>query len=99
MIKLESGNVLLKPSQRKQLLTWLKRASRLAQRLGNFVLTISMHRTGRLIQMSADLQCAGIAKPAKEIKVRQNDWRNAAQQLVRSLTQHLHDLQFRRAVA
>ena len=51
MIKLEPGNVLLKPSQRKQLMTWLRRSLRLGERLGNFVLTITMQRSGRFYEM------------------------------------------------
>ena len=34
MIKLDAGNVPLKPSHRRQLMTWLKRSLRLGQQLG-----------------------------------------------------------------
>jgi hypothetical protein len=46
MVKLDSGNVLLKPSHRKQLLGWLRRSSRLGERLGNFDLTVRLARVG-----------------------------------------------------
>ena len=42
MIKLEAGNVLLKPSHRKQMMAWFRRAQRLGSRLGQFILTITM---------------------------------------------------------
>jgi len=54
MIKLDSGNVLLKPSQRKQLMAWLRRSLKLGQRLGNFVLTITMWRSGRQFELRAE---------------------------------------------
>ena len=44
MVKLIEGNVLLKPTQRRQLMGWLKRVQRLGERLGNFVLTITLQR-------------------------------------------------------
>jgi len=46
MFKLEAGNVLLKPSQRRQLMGWLKRSSRLGARLGDFDLTIKIVKVG-----------------------------------------------------
>ena len=36
MIKLDLGNVLLKPSHRKQLMSWLRRSLRLGERLGDY---------------------------------------------------------------
>ena len=53
MIKLDAGNVLLKPSHRKQLMGWLKRAVRLGERVGDFMLTVSMERTGRRYEARA----------------------------------------------
>ena len=47
MIRLDAGNVMLKPSHRRQLMTWLKRSLRLGQQLGDFVLSISLRRAGR----------------------------------------------------
>ena len=46
MVKLESGNVLLKPSHRKQIMGWLRRSSRLGERLGDFDLTVQLSRVG-----------------------------------------------------
>src|SRR6202035_4771455 len=47
MIKLDAGNVLLKPSHRRQMMSWLRRALRLGSQLGQFALTITMHRSGK----------------------------------------------------
>jgi hypothetical protein len=100
MIKLDAGNVLLKPSHRRQLMTWLKRALRLAKRLDNFVLAISMQRSGRLVEVKADVSSGNIhgmsngnkgAVPAVTFRARQHDWQDAARQIIRTLTSHLHD--------
>ena len=55
MFKLSAGNVLLKPSHRRQLMNGLKRALRLSERLGDRMISITMHRSGRLIEMKADV--------------------------------------------
>ena len=71
MIKLHAGNVLLKPAQRRQITTLLRRCVRLGKRLGDFVLSISMKRAGRFFEMRAavhdragDFAC----------RTRQNNW-------------------------
>ena len=53
MVKLIEGNVLLKPTQRRQFMGWLKRVQRLGERLGNFVLTITLQRSGRHFEVNA----------------------------------------------
>jgi hypothetical protein len=87
MIKLDAGNVLLKPSQRKQLMSWLRRCLRIGSRLKDFVLEIRMHRVGRHVEVRAsahddqgDIKC----------RSRQTDWRNALRDLVRQLSAKLH---------
>ena len=96
MIKLDAGNVLLKPSTRKQLMSWLRRAARLGQRLGDFVLTLTLHRAGRQYEVKAlvhdsagDFDC----------RVRQTDLRTAVRQLVARLTQLLHTQRVRQFAA
>jgi len=93
MIKLDVGNVLLKPSHRKQLMGWLRRAVRLGERVGDFALTVSMERIGRryearaLVHNSAgDFDC----------RSRHTDWRNAARDLASSLASRLHEQQLLR---
>ena len=96
MVTLNAGNVLLKPSQRRQLMSWLKRALRLGQRLGDFLLKITLNRTGRLIEVNADVHdSAGDFA----LRVRRNDWRDALREIVRSLAMRLADQRLGRTAA
>ncbi len=95
MIQLDAGNVLLKPTQRKQILSWLRRSLRLGERLGNFVLKITLHRVGHAFEVVAtvrdragDFVC----------RVRQTHWRYAMRELVGTLVSRLHDQGLRRAM-
>jgi hypothetical protein len=95
MIKLQSGNVLLKPSQRRQITALLRRCVRLGKRLGDFVLNISMRRSGRIFEIRADVQDrAG----AFACRTRQNNWQDALRDLARTLTLRLHEQRLHRAV-
>ena len=96
MIKLHAGNVLLKPSQRRQITTLLRRCVRLGRRLGDFMLNITMRRAGRFYEMRAavhdragDFAC----------RSRQNNWQDALRDLARALTVRLHEQRLRFAVA
>ena len=95
MIKLDNGNVLLKPSQRRQLMSWLKRAMRLGSRIGNFALTITMHRAGRQCEVRATVQDAAGSFVCRS---RQHEWRDAMRELIRMLCNGLHE-QLLRSVA
>ena len=96
MIKLQSGNVLLKPSQRRQITALLRRCVRLGKRLGDFVLSISMRRFGRIFEIRADVRDrAG----AFACRARQNNWQDALRDLARALTQRLHAQCLSRGVA
>ena len=88
MFKLSAGNVLLKPSHRRQLMNGLKRALRLSERLGDLMISISMRRTGRLVEMKADVSGR---RGVVGFRARQRDWRDAARELARIVTTHLHD--------
>jgi hypothetical protein len=82
MIQLDSGNVLLKPSHRKQLMAWLKRAMRIGQRLGNFLLQITMKRTGRSYEVNFAVQdSAGNFN----LRMKRHDWRDAVRDLSRMI--------------
>jgi hypothetical protein len=101
MLKLIEGNVQLKPSHRRQLLTCLKRIQRLGQRLGDFVLTLSLRRSGKALEVRAVVHdSAGDF----ECRLRQQDWRRALQDLARTLYARVHaqfisQASFRRAIA
>ena len=88
MVKLDAGNVLLKPSQRRQLMSWLKRAMHLGKRIGDFLLTIKLKRQGRLYDVRATVHDA-----AGDFKLgsRGADCRNAFRELCRKLAVRLHD--------
>jgi len=87
MIQLDSGNVLLKPSHRRQLMTWLKRALRIGQRLGDFILHISMKRIGRAYDVSFSVHdSAGDFR----YRMKRHDWRDAFRDLARMIAVKLH---------
>ncbi|MGA2584196.1 MAG: hypothetical protein ABSG31_13035 [Tepidisphaeraceae bacterium] len=79
---------MLKPSQRRQMNTWLKRAMRLGERIGDFAVRITMHRSGKAIHIEADVKNS---RGAVAFRSRQNDWQDAVREIVRMLTAHLHD--------
>ena len=88
MLKLNEGNVLLKPSQRKQLMSWLKRVVRLGERLGDFVLTITLQRTGKFFEVKAVVHDAA---GDFDCRFRQHDWRQALRAMVHRVVTQLHD--------
>ena len=94
MIKLNAGNVLLKPSLRRQLMTWLRRSLKLGSRLGNFALTITLRRTGRVYDVRANVTDTS---GGFDCHTRRYDWRTAIRDLTRVLTARLHQQCLRRA--
>ena len=87
MIKLDAGNVLLKPAQRKQLMTWLRRAVKMGERLGNFVLSLSFQRIGHQFEVRANVHdSAGDFG----FRARQRDWRGAIRELISNINARLH---------
>ena len=87
MIELDLGNVLLKPSQRKQLMSWLRRSLEFGKRIGDFILKISVQRSGRQYEIKAKVHdSAGDFG----LRTRQTDWRSAFRDLIRMLTNQLH---------
>ena len=96
MIKLDSGNVLLKRSHRRQVMTWLRRAMRLGQRVGNFVLTISMQRIGKFYEIRARATDSGGVLTCRS---KRHDWRDAVRDMVREVERWLHGQQIERAAA
>lgn len=93
MIKLDAGNVLLKPSHRRQMMAWLRRSLRLGNRLGDFVMTITLRRIGRVFDVRASVTdaCGSFACHS-----RRHDWRTAVRDLARSLAARLHGQCLRR---
>ncbi len=87
MIKLDAGNVLLKPSHKRQLMAWLKRSLRLGSRLGDFLLHITLHRSGHAYEVRAIVHDRG---GDFHCRSRQGDWRGAMRELIRSIANHIH---------
>ena len=88
MVKLEPGNCLLKPSQRRQLLSWLKRAVALGERVGDFLLTITVRRLGRgRYELNAHVHDAA---GDFSLRARGQTWRDVCRAMVRMLSVRLH---------
>jgi hypothetical protein len=93
MLKLEAGNVLLKPSHRRQLMAWLKRALRIGQRLGDFDLKITLLRVGHCHQVTAAVHDAA---GDFTCRTRQRDWRGAVRELIHRLVTQLQNQRIQR---
>jgi hypothetical protein len=87
MVKLEAGNVLLKPSHRRQVMGWLRRSSKIGNRLGNFDLTVTINKVGRAHEARASVNDAAGNFVCRS---RQRDWRSAIRELVQQLSNRLH---------
>jgi hypothetical protein len=94
MIKLHEGNVRLKPSHRRQLMAGLRRSLRLGERLGDFMLTITLRRAGRAVEVRASVTDAA---GSFDVRTRQHDWRDALRQLIRQISTRLHNQWLRHA--
>ncbi|MBV8781913.1 MAG: hypothetical protein JO353_10995 [Phycisphaerae bacterium] len=96
MVKYDSGNVLLKPCHRRQMANDLKRVTHLGDRIGDFGMTIAMRQIGRSCEMTAtvhdsvgDFTC----------RSRQQNWRFALRDLIRTLCCQLRAHRSLRALA
>jgi ribosome-associated translation inhibitor RaiA len=96
MIQLNSGNVLLKPSHRKQLMSSLRRAAKMGERLGKFVLNLTLHRSGKAVEVTASVNDS-FGK--FDLRARSTDWRTAIRNLIRMLATRLHEQLILRTVA
>jgi hypothetical protein len=87
MIQLDAGNVLMKPSHRKQLMAWLRRAMKIGERLGHFTLNLTMNRSGHSYEVRADVRDSAGSFTCRS---RQHNWRDAVRELTRLLVARLH---------
>ncbi|HZK80034.1 MAG TPA: hypothetical protein VFC46_03185, partial [Humisphaera sp.] len=81
------GNVLLKPSHRRQLMASLRRSLELGSRLGDFLLHITLHRVGNAYEAKAHVHDRG---GDFRCRSRQSDWRGAMRELIRAISHHIH---------
>ena len=86
-IHLDAGNVLLKPSHRRQLMTWLKRAIRLGAKLGDLVVNLTLQRIGNCYEVRATVHDSAGDFGCRR---RDRDWRDALRDVVLTLTSRLH---------
>jgi hypothetical protein len=96
VIALDCGNVLLKPSHRRQIHSHLRRITRLGQRLGNFVLNLTLRREGRSCIMSAQVRDSAGSFTCRS---RRQTWRDALREMIRLLSSQLHRQRLQAAVA
>ena len=87
MVKLNPANCVLKPSQRRQLLSWLKRAVNLGEKVGDFVLTITVRRVGRMFEMQAAVHDAA---GDFDCRTRGQTWRDVCRAIVRMVAVRIH---------
>ena len=88
MITLDSGNVLLTPSLRRQLMSRLRRAMRIGQRIGNFALNISLHRRGKHVTLTA--KCHD-KRGDFEVRAKGTTLADAFHEMARTISTRLHD--------
>ena len=86
MVKLHAGNCQLKPSQKRQLLSWLKRAVHLGERVGNFILTINVRQVSRGYEMRAAVTDAAGDFGCRS---RGHTWRDVCRAIARMLAVQL----------
>ena len=96
MLQLDSGNVLLKPSHRRQLMTWLRRALRWGERLGDLFIKITLQRTGRHYEVKAMVQDR---KGKFDCRFRNHELKTAMREVALRLSSRLHDQRIGRALA
>jgi hypothetical protein len=88
MIHVDFGNVLLKPSQRKQLMASLRRAIRLGQRVGNFAMNVTLRRQGKMVEMTAAVSDRAGAFACRS---RRHTFKEAARELAGSIVAWVHN--------
>ena len=77
-------------------MAWLKRATKMGERLGRFVLQLTLHRSGKSYEVSASVHdSAG----KFDLRAKSHDWRTAARNLIRMIAVRLHEQLITRAVA
>ena len=87
MIQLTCGNVLLKPSTRRQLMSCLRRAQKLGERIGGFTMNLCLKRSGKQFDLRADVRDAA---GSFHCHARGTDWQTALRRIVRDLVLRLH---------
>jgi hypothetical protein len=96
MIQLNTENVLLKPSQRRQITAWLKRIVKFGERMGAFTLNLFIQRHGRRCEVRAEVRSQS---GTFSLHNRGTDWRDAMHKMVQMLAARMHSQWVFRAAA
>lgn len=88
MVTLDAGNVLLKPSQRRHLMACLRRSVKLGQRVGKFILTITLQRIGRGYLLVAHVRDS---LGQFQCRIRSRDFAQLIRDTAWDLSHRLHD--------
>ena len=87
MVELLAGNVLLKPCQKRRVLSHLRRSDRLSDRSGDSRLALSIRKVGRRYEAKA--MCHN-RRGDVESKARDTTWETAVGRVVRDLHDKVH---------
>lgn len=96
MITLDAGNVLLTPHHRKLLMTRLRRAAHLGQRIGNFALNVVLRRCGRHVTLTARVQGR---RGDFEVRTKCTSVADAFREMAQMVSSRLHNQLLVRATA
>lgn len=96
MIELVPTNVLLKGSHRRQVMAWLKRSLRLGQRVGDFALKITIHKSGSSYEVKADVHDQAGSFTCRS---RAHEVLDACRDMAQSLSTQLHKQRLQRLAA
>ena len=92
MMELVSRNVSLKPAHRRQIMGWLH----IGQQVGNFVMTMTIQRTGKRYEVRADVQDQAGTFMCRS---RKNELMDACKGVVQQLNLQLHNQRLSRLAA
>lgn len=87
MVELLAGNVLLKPCQKRRVLSHLRRADRLSDRSGDSRLAVSLKRIGRHVE--ARVRCHN-RRGDVECHAKDASWETAIARVVRAVHDKVH---------
>jgi ribosome-associated translation inhibitor RaiA len=87
MVQILSGNVLLKPAQKRRILSHLKRTTKLGEHVGDFNLTVSLARSGKHVEARAKV---ADKKGAFEVHSRDAHWETAVDGVIKQVHSKVH---------
>lgn len=87
MVELLEGNVLLKPAQKRRVLSHLRRSSRLCDLIGDGRVAVSLNRVGSKVEARALVHNRAGDVDCRE---RNTSWETAVARLVRTLHGKVH---------